>query len=307
MRLVFMGTPAFAVPSLERLAQSGLAPVAVVTSPDAPGRRGGPPTPPPVKAAAERLGVPAILQPESVKDPAFAEAVAALAPDVLVVVAFKILPAAVYTRARLGAFNLHGSLLPKYRGAAPIQRAVMAGETETGATTFLLQDRVDTGSVLLQARTPIGPDETAGDVHDRLMHLGADLVVETAKGLAAGTLTPRPQDDAAASPAPKLFREEGRLDWARSAADVHDHARGFSPAPGAWTTLPDGTTLKVLRTRQAAGDGPPGTVVEAGARLVVAAREGAVELVEVQPEGRRRMDGRSFVAGGGVRVGDRLG
>lgn len=308
MRLVFMGTPAFAVPSLERLVEHGYAPVAVVTSPDAPGRRGQADGPTAVKAAAERLGIARVLQPDSVKDDAFAAEIEALAPDLIVVVAFKILPPRVFGAARRGAFNLHGSLLPAYRGAAPIQRAVMAGEAETGVTTFLLRERVDTGSILLQARAPIGPDETAGDVHDRLMTLGADLVVETVRGLDAGTLHPQPQEDAGASPAPKLFREEGSIDWSRPAARVHDHVRGFSPVPGAWTTVPgEGGALKVLRTRRADGAGAPGEVLEAGPRLVVACGEGAIEVTEVQPEGRRRMDARGYLAGHAPAVGARWG
>ncbi len=300
-----MGTPLFAVPSLRRLAEAGYLPVAAVTSPDAPGRRGAADVPPPVKTAAEALGISTILQPPSVRDEAFARDLETLAPDLIVVVAFKILPPRVFTMPRLGAFNLHGSLLPRYRGAAPIQRAVMAGEKETGATTFALRETVDTGGILLQTPTPIGPDETAGDVHDRLMLLGADLVLETVRGLENGTLHPRPQDDARATPAPKLFREEGELDWSWPAEQVHNHARGFSPTPGAWTEF-RGEVLKVLRTRQAAGQGRAGEVLTTSP-LVVACGTGAVELVEVQPAGRRRMDAASFVNGGRVERGEAMG
>ena len=187
----------------------------------------------------------------------------------------------------------------------------MAGEAETGVTTFLLDAGIDTGGVLMQARAPIGPDDTAGDVAERLARIGADLVVETVRGLEAGTLTPTPQDDRHATPAPKLFREEGRLDWARPAAALHDHARGFAPAPGAWTTLPDGRTLKVLRTRRAddaawTGDAAPGTVVATAPALVVATGGGALVLAEVQAEGRPKMDGGAF-ARGALAVGERLG
>lgn len=305
MRIVFMGTPHFAVPSLEKLVEAGYAPVAVVTSPDAPGRRGAPDVPPPVKAAAERLGLAPVLQPERVRDEAFARDLEALAPDLFVVVAFKILPPRVFTIPRLGAFNLHGSLLPRYRGAAPIQRAVMAGEAETGVTTFFLQEQVDTGSVILQERIAVGPDDTAGDVHDRLMHVGARLVVETVQRIERGEAHPQPQDDALASPAPKLFREEGELDWSRPAQQVHDHVRGFSPVPGAWTTF-RGEALKILRTCRTEGSGAPGEI-RSVQPLVVACGAGAVELVEVQPAGRRRMDAAAFVNGSRVEGGERLG
>ena len=303
-----MGTPAFAVPTLERLCEAGLKPVAVVTSPDAPGRRGQPPQPSAVRVMAERLGLAPVLAPESVREPGFADSMRALDADLAVVVAFKILPPEVLAAFRMGALNLHGSLLPRYRGAAPIQRAVIAGETETGVTTFRLDAGVDTGGILLQARTPIGPDETAGDVAERLMHLGADLVLETVRGLEAGTLTPRSQDDAGATRAPKLFREEGWLDFTQPAPVLHNLVRGFSPAPGAHTVLPDGASLKVYRSRLSKGSGTPGELLEARPRLVVACGEGtALELVEVQPEGRRRMDAPSFLAGNRLRPGERMG
>ncbi len=305
MRIVFMGTPAFAVPSLERLVEHGYRPVAVVTGPDRPRGRGRKPTPTPVKEAALRLGIDRLLQPESVKDPAFADEIAALAPDVLVVVAFKILPPAVYTQARLGAFNLHGSLLPRYRGAAPIHRAVMAGETETGVTTFFLQQQVDTGAMILQRPMAIGPDETAGEVHDRMMHLGADAVLETVRRIEAGAAVAQPQDDALATPAPKIFPEDARIPWARPAGAVHNHVRGLSPHPGAWTCHGE-TLLKVYRTRQAAGAGTPGTVLEAGPRLLVACGEGAVEVLELQQEGRRRLKAAAFLNGYDLPVGARL-
>lgn len=306
-----MGTPEFAVPSLDALVGAGLAPVAVVTVPDRPAGRGLKLTPSAVKAAARRHGID-VLQPETLRDPAFAAALAALAPDVMAVVAFRILPPEVYGLARLGAFNLHGSLLPAYRGAAPIARALMDGVSQTGVTTFLLQPRVDTGDVILRVPTPVGPDETAGEVHDRLAALGAGAVVETVRQLAAGTARPQPQDDALASPAPKLSRETARIDWARPARAVHDHVRALSPAPGAWTVWrPAGAseTLKVLRTAVEPGAaGAPGEVVAAAdGALVVACGEGAVRFVEVQREGRRRMDAAAFLAGAAVAPGDRMG
>ncbi|MEX0821192.1 MAG: methionyl-tRNA formyltransferase [Rhodothermales bacterium] len=313
MRIVFMGTPDFAVPSLERLAESGYTPVAVVTGPDKPRGRGQRITPTPVKKAALRLGVDTILQPESVKEPAFAEEVRALDPDVIVVVAFRILPPDVFTAARKGAFNLHGSLLPKFRGAAPINHAVMNGETETGVTTFFLKEAVDTGHIILQKSMPIGPDETAGDVHDRMMELGAEAVVETVRLIERGAVKTHPQDDAAATPAPKIHREDCRIDWDRPARAVHDQIRGLSPYPGAWTRHGD-TLLKVYRSRmpdEGSGperfDGSPGEVVEAEGRLVVACGTGAVELIELQQAGSRRLSAIDFLNGYSLRVGDRLG
>lgn len=300
-----MGTPEFAVPSLERLVENGYMPVAVVTGPDRARGRGRSLSPTPVKKAALRLGIPVVLQPESVKAPSFAEDIAALAPDVIVVVAFKILPPEVYTQARRGAFNLHGSLLPRYRGAAPINRAVMAGESETGVTTFFLQEQVDTGAMILQWPMVIGPDETAGEVHDRMMELGADAVLETVRRIEAGPVETQGQDDTLATPAPKIFSEDCRIPWGEPADVVHNHVRGLSPYPGAWTHH-EGMLLKVYRTRRTAGAGAPGTVLEAGPRLVIACGEDAVEVLEVQQQDRRRMDVAAFLNGYDLPVGTGL-
>ena len=310
-----MGTPAFAVPSLDALVAAGLAPVAVVTVPDKPAGRGLTLQTSAVKDAAARQGLP-VLQPESLRDPAFVDALRALAPDVIAVVAFRILPPEVYGTARLGAFNLHGSLLPAYRGAAPIARALMDGVSQTGITTFLLKPSVDTGDVILRVPTPVGPDETAGDVHDRLAEIGAQAVVETVRRLAAGTADPQPQDDALASPAPKLSREVARIDWSQPARAVHDHTRALSPFPGAWTTWQPGEaseTLKVLRTAveaESGAVGQPGEIVRADGgpdgALVVACADGAVRLLDVQREGRKRMAASAFLAGAGLAAGARL-
>ncbi len=305
MRIVFMGTPAFAVPSLERLVENGYKPVAVVTGPDRARGRGRAVSPTAVKEAALRLGIEPILQPESVKDPAFADEIAALEPEVIVVVAFKILPEAVYTQARLGAFNLHGSLLPRYRGAAPINRAVMAGETETGVTTFFLKKKVDTGAMILQWPMDIGPDETAGEVHDRMMLLGADAVLETVRRIDAGPVETQAQDDTLATPAPKIFPEHCQVPWDRPAEGVHNHIRGLSPYPGAWTHHGE-TLLKLYRSRRADGSGAPGEVIETGARLIVACGDGAVEILEIQQQGRRRLDAAVFLNGYDLPVGTRL-
>src|SRR5690606_18894889 len=250
------------------------------------------------------------LQPESLRDEAFRAELAALDPDVIVVVAFRILPPEVYGLAKRGAFNLHASLLPAFRGAAPINRALMAGVAETGVTTFFLQPKVDTGEMILQRRVPVGPDETAGELHDRLAEVGAEAVVETVRRIERGEAEAVPQDDARASPAPKLFKEDMAVDWTQPARRVHDHVRALSPYPAAWATLPDGSQLKLFRTAVAEESGrlgAPGEVLEAGERIVVACGEGAVELLALQREGKRRMDARDFLNGYALDVGARLG
>lgn len=298
MRIVFMGTPEFAVPSLKRLVEAGYDPIAVVTGPDRPRGRGQKITPTPVKKAAQELGIERILQPESVKAESFAAQIGELDPDAIVVVAFRILPPNVFGAARVGAFNLHGSLLPKYRGAAPINHAVMQGETETGVTTFFLRETVDTGHIILQKRMAIGEDETAGEVHDRMMELGAEAVLETVRLMDEGRAAARPQDDAVATPAPKIHREDCRIRWDRPARQVHNHVRGLSPYPGAWTRH-DGTHLKIYRTRTAGSDraGAPGEILQAGESLLVACGDGAVEILEIQQQGRKRLTAREFLLG----------
>lgn len=306
LRLLFMGTPDFAVPSLDALVEAGYRPAAVVTVPDRPRGRGQQVQPSAVKRAAERHGL-RVLQPERLDDPGFIAEVEALRPEVIAVVAFRILPPAVYTLATKGAFNLHASLLPQYRGAAPINRAIMAGEIETGVTTFLLQPKVDTGDVLLMRRLGIGPDETAGELHDRLAELGAEVVVETVEHLEAGTAEARAQDERRASHAPKLFKEDTEIDWTRPAEEVHNHVRGLSPYPAAWTTHGD-TLLKVYRTEVVGSVGEPGEVIDAvDDSLVVACGTKAVEIKEVQREGRAKMNAEEFLNGYAFHPGDRLG
>lgn len=301
-----MGTPEFAVPSLTALVDAGYAPEAVATGPDRPRGRGQEVTPTPVKKAARDAGIDPILQPEDVTDEAFAEAVAALEPEVIVVVAYKILPPAVYTTARKGAFNLHASLLPKYRGAAPINHAIMEGETETGVTTFFLEPSVDTGDIILQKRMSIGPNETAGEVHDRMKELGAEAVVETVRQIEQGTVETQPQDESEATPAPRIHDEDCEVPWDRSAEDVHNHVRGLSPYPGAWT-MHEGTRLKLYRTRRDQGAGAPGEVLGAQDRLVVACGSDAVEVVTLQRPGRERLNAKEFLNGYPLHEGDRLG
>ncbi len=305
-RLVFMGTPEFAVPSLEVLVEHGLAPVAVVTGPDRQRGRGRRLSPTAVKTAALSLDLQPILQPESVRDPAFAAQLAAFEPDIIVVVAFRILPRNVYSVATLGAFNLHASLLPAYRGAAPINRALMAGETVTGVTTFFLEDRVDTGAMILQKRLDIGPNDNAGLVHDRLMAIGADAVLETVRLMAAGPVKAQRQCSASASAAPKIFPEDCRIPWHASAEHVHNHCRGLSPHPGAWCRH-QGVKLKMLDTRPCAGYGAPGTILDAGrGKLVAACGTGAVDIRHLQQQGRRRLSAADFLNGYAMPAGSVL-
>lgn len=309
-----MGTPEFAVPSLDRLVDAGLKPAAVVTAPDRPKGRGQNVRPSAVKKAALRHGIKPILQPEAVKDPAFAEQVRALEPDVIVVVAFRILPPAVFEAARLGAFNLHGSLLPAYRGAAPINRAIMEGESETGVTTFFLKKEVDTGNVILRRAMKVGPDETAGEVHDRMMNIGADVVVDTTRLILSGEAEARPQDDSLATPAPKIFPEDCRIPWSEDAGRVHNHVRGLSPYPGAWT-LHNDARIKIYRTRVTTGEDTgvasgeparPGRIQDVTDTIRVACGRGAVEVLELQAEGRRRMQAAEFLNGYELAVGDQF-
>lgn len=303
-----MGTPEFAVASLDALVSGGHPPVAVVTTPDRKSGRGQTLRPSAVKEAASGYGIP-ILQPESLKDPNFAADLAELRPDVMVVVAFRILPEAVYSIAKKGAFNLHGSLLPAFRGAAPINRAIMEGALETGVTTFFLKPKVDTGDMILQRSIPIGPNETAGDVHDRLAALGADVVLETVKQIDDGTVVSIPQDDSLASPAPKLFKPDMQIDWTKSASEVHNHIRSLSPYPAAWTTL-GGETIKVQRSLVVDGafsDVAPGIVLQTQDRVVVACGGGAIELLELQRQGKRKMSASDFLNGYVLSIGDRFG
>lgn len=300
-----MGTAGFAVPSLEMLVANGLKPVAVATGPDRRRGRGQKVTFTPVKEAALRAGIDTLLQPENVKDPAFARAVANLNPDIIVVVAYRILPAAVYECATKGAFNLHGSLLPKYRGAAPINRAVMAGETETGVTTFFLERKVDTGNMIMQRSMPIGAADTAGEVHDRMMVLGAEAVLETVRRIIKGDVQTFQQDDSQATSAPKIFKEDCEIDWSQPASVVHNHIRGLSPYPGAWTQHND-VLLKVYKSEPVAESGVSGCVLDASDRLVIACGQDAIEILDIQQQGRRRMPARAFLLGYGLDAGDRF-
>ena len=307
MQLVFMGTPHFAVPTLQALARSRHQLLAVVTNPDRPKGRGRQLAAPPVQEQALELGID-ILQPTSAKDPALVEALKALAPDLFVVVAFSILPRCLLEIPRCGSVNLHPSLLPAYRGAAPIIWAVVNGEEETGISTFQLNPRIDAGDILLQRRVAIDADETAGELEARLCVAGAEMVVETIDGLEDGTLRGWPQDPQGISRAPKLTKEDGRIDWSQPAAVARNLIRGMNPVPGAFTQW-QGQALKIHRAQHATGEGAPGTVLCADDRegLIVACGEGALLLTEVQPAGKAAMEGKAFVRGYPIEVGARLG
>ena len=305
-RILFMGTAKFAVPSLHALASGKYAPIAVVTGPDRRSGRGQRYRYSPVKEAAVKLGIDAIHQPESLSDPTFVATMAAYQPHIIAVVAFRILPREVYTLASRGAFNLHASLLPSYRGAAPINRAVMAGETETGVTTFYLEDRVDTGSIILKRELPIGPNDTAGIVHDRLKETGADLVLATADAIWNGRAPGQSQHESTASAAPKIFPSDCLIPWDEPSTVIHNHCRGLSPYPGAWSCLRS-STIKVLKTELGEGTGPPGTVLCASrGTLSVACGDGAVVIRQLQKEGKRRLGTAAFLNGFPIKVGERF-
>ncbi len=302
-----MGTPTFAVPTLERLTQSRHRILAVVTNPDRPKGRGRKLSAPPVKEKALALGLE-VLQPPSVKDPALHEELTALAPDLFVVVAFSILPCRLLAVPRCGSVNLHPSLLPAYRGAAPIVWAIANGETETGISTFQLNPSIDAGDILQQKRVGIDPDETAGELEARLCSIGADMVVETVDGLEDGTLQKQTQSTEGITRAPKLTKEDGRIDWRHSAAQIRNQIRGFNPFPGAFTTWQQ-QNIKIHRAQMAEGIAAPGTVLNADLKngLVIACGEDALRLQEVQPAGKAAMESKAFILGHAVEIGSRLG
>jgi methionyl-tRNA formyltransferase len=301
MRLAFLGTPAFAVPTLERMVEAGHAVVAVVTQPDRPSGRGQKPALPPVKETALRLGLP-VYQPERVRRPEAVEHLRGLGVDAMVVVGYgQIIPQSVIDLAPLGIINVHASLLPKYRGAGPIQWSIVNGETRTGVTTMRIDAGLDTGDMLLKAETEIGPDETAVELGKRLADMGAGLLVETLAGLQAGTIVAEKQDGSLATYAPLLKKEDGRIDWTQTAAAIHNRARGLQPWPGAFTTF-RGHTVHLWKTKRAGAGGKQAGRAVSLRPLVVACGEGSLELLEVQMEGRKRMAAGDFVNGQRVAV-----
>ncbi len=299
-RIVFMGTPEFAVASLDALVKAGYTIVGVITAPDKPAGRGMKLTGSAVKQYAQEHNL-RLLQPEKLKNPAFLSALRSLKADLQVVVAFRMLPEVVWNMPPLGTINVHGSLLPQYRGAAPINWAVINGEPETGVTTFKLQHEIDTGNILLQDRFAIGENETAGEVHDKMKLTGAALLAKTVAGLINGSIKEIPQESietARLKHAPKIFTDTCRINWLQPVADIHNLIRGLSPFPGAFTTL-DNKTLKIFRSKKITdATGVPGTIESDGQTyLRFAAADGYIEVLELQLEGKKRMRTEDFLRG----------
>ncbi len=304
LRIVFFGTPEFAVESLAALVDNGYNICAVVTMPDKIAGRGHKLLSSPIKQYAIDHGIK-VLQPEKLKNEDFVAQLRSLEADLFIVIAFRMLPEVVWTMPRLGTFNLHASLLPRFRGAAPINRAIMAGETETGVTTFFLKHEIDTGDIIDRVRVEIGPDEDAGSLHDRLMAIGASLTLDTVRHIIAGDLKPIPQDNFAGetpTPAPKIFKETCLIDWSRPAREIHNHVRGLSPYPAAWTNLADTdgseTTVKILKTRISDNINlAPGEISLGNGKIYVGTGSSAIEVLRLQPAGKKVLDTADFLRG----------
>lgn len=305
LRIVFLGTPEFAVESLDRLHKENYNIVGVVTMPDKPAGRGHHMLQSAVKKYAVAHGLH-LMQPANLKDPVFVEELRSLNADLFIVIAFRMLPEVVWTMPSLGTFNLHASLLPKYRGAAPINWAVINGETETGVTTFFLKHEIDTGDIISQERIAIAPDDNVGDVHNRLMSIGAELTLNTVEHILLGDLKPIPQDQLTKgvepTPAPKIFKETCHIDWNKPNTLIHNLVRGLSPYPAAWSVLTlDGKeagAMKILKTKLIGhAEGGAGTITATGGRLIVSTGDGGIELLEIQPAGKRPMEAAAWLRG----------
>lgn len=298
-----MGTPDFAVEPLKTLVEAGKDVVAVVTMPDKPAGRGHKLQFSPVKEYALKAGIP-ILQPENLKSPDFLQELASYNADLQIVVAFRMLPEAVWSMPKYGTFNLHASLLPRYRGAAPINWAVINGDKETGITTFFLKHEIDTGNIILQEKVAIDEEDNAGDVHDKLMYLGADLVLKTLKMIEEDNVITRPQDDAQASPAPKIFKDTAKLDFDKYAADIRNLVRGMAPYPAAWFNikLQDGneSMMKIFKVsiEEKNHNYSVGTILTDGKKMLkIACKDGFINLLEVQMAGKKRMAAEDLMRG----------
>ena len=312
MRILFMGTPEFSLFSLRALVENGHDVIGVVTQPDKPKGRGKAMAAPPVKVFAESIGLP-VYQPQTMKDGAFLETLRMLDPELIVVTAYgKILPSYILEYPRYGCLNVHGSLLPVYRGAAPMQRAVMEGQTETGVTIMYMDAGLDTGDMLLKKVLPIGENDNFEHVHDELGSLGADALIEAIALLEAGNAPREKQDDKSSTYAEKITKEDCQLDCGSSAYELHNRIRGLSPIPLAFFRLSDGKLLKVLEARRGSitSEKKAGTVLafaDNGRQgILVACGEGSLLLVRVVPEGKKPMDAIAFANGRGLKVGDRL-
>lgn len=311
MRILFMGTPDFALFSLKALVESGEEIIGVVTQPDKPKGRGYALMPPPVKVYAMEVGLP-IYQPATLRGEEFAVLLGELDPELIVVVAYgKILPANVLEYPKYGCINVHGSLLPEYRGAAPMQRAIIDGKKETGITTMFMDVGLDTGDMLLKGILPIKETDNFEDIHDGLGALGAKVLLDTVKELKNGTLVRVPQDENGATYAAKIEKEDCFIDFTKSAKEVHDRIRGLSPIPLSFTHTPDGKLLKVTATEVSEREdvlGTPGEVISlADGKITVACGMGSVALLSVLPEGKKRMNAADFINGRKINVGDLLG
>ncbi len=300
MRLVFFGTPDFALRCLEKILSSKHRVAAVVTAPDKPKGRGMKLEPPEVKRVARERGLD-ILQPANLKDPDFLKRLSSYQADLFCVVAFRILPEEVFAMPPQGCINLHGSLLPKYRGAAPINWAIIQGEKQTGLTTFFIRRQVDTGDMILQEKIEIGPDETFGELHDKMADSGGDLLIRTMDLIEAGPIKPICQDNSQATPAPKLTPELGNIDWSRKASDIHNLVRGLSPRPGAYTSR-DGRKVTILRTKLAGAsksNAAPGEITQADPQkgIIVACGLDSVQILQIKPESGKAITGAEFVRG----------
>lgn len=306
LRIVFLGTPEFAVESLDRLCGEGYNIVGVVTMPDKPAGRGHKLLQSPVKQYAVEHGLH-LMQPVNLKSQEFVDELKSLNADLFIVIAFRMLPEVVWSMPRLGTFNLHASLLPKYRGAAPINWAVINGDEQTGVTTFFLKHEIDTGDIIDREAIDIAPDENVGSVHDRLMALGADLTIKTVEGIINGTLTPIPQDDlldgTQPTPAPKIFKDTCRIDWTKPAGQVFNLVRGLSPYPAAWTSLvrdDDAEPLQMKIFESRIGDDStdlPGTVKTDGKHLFIKCADRYLEILSLQIAGKKRMPASDFLRG----------
>lgn len=299
LKIVFMGTPEFAVPTLERITEEEFNVVAVITAPDKPQGRGKMLGTSPVKDFAVAKNIP-LLQPTNLKDPEFLAALKAYDADLQVIVAFRMLPEVVWNMPPLGSINLHGSLLPDYRGAAPIHRAIINGEKETGVTTFKLKHEIDTGNILFQEKEPIHYDDTAGTLYDRLMHKGAELIVRTIRAIQNDDYALRPQTiTGEPKQAPKIFREDCKINWHQPAEQVRNFIRGLSPYPAAWTLL-DNKTVKIFRAEKAHntyGDQPGSFKSDGKNYLEVVTIDGALAVQEIQQEGKKRLKTEDFLKG----------
>lgn len=307
MRVAFLGSPPFATSALKALLAGAHRPIVVVTPPDRPRGRGKLVAESELAVLAGEAGV-ALLRPESARDPAFLDALRALSPDVCLVVSYgELLSEEFLAIPRLGSFNVHGSLLPRHRGASPVQAAILAGDDETGVSVQRIVLALDAGDVLLERRTPIGAEETAGDLFDRLAELGAAAASEALDRLAAGEVELRPQDPDAVTVCRKLRKAAGAVDWSRDAAYLGRFVRAMTPWPGARTTTPRGASIVLASARAAAGEGEPGELLETRERCLVACGAGALDLLEVQPAGKRAMTALEWLRGVRLEAGERLG